>query len=98
MKVSGIIATALLVVSIAANAYMVNERLEKKFYQKGRQDGAKVVTDKVIQQVKKTGRLTVTMPDGQMVVLTRQRPTLPPMAPAEKVVRDSNEATVSDGK
>lgn len=97
MRVLGtMLLTAVVVVMLGMNVWFVNERLEVKYYQKGVADGRNRVVDQIISQVQKTGRLTVTMPNGKMVVLDRQRPPLPTAPP----VPDANsvEKKVDNGK
>ena len=86
-----ILATAVITVSLAANLWMGNERIQVKFYQKGRADARDIVVNQIIKQVQKTGRLTVTMPDGQLVVLSKQPSNIPVPVPADApLVKDPN--------
>ena len=89
MNLRSIVILVVLVISLVANAWLCNDRLEKKFYQQGIQDGTDKVVKQVIEQVKKTGQLQVTIPDVGAVVLAVQRSTttpIPTSAPAPAVV------------
>ncbi len=69
-RVRDILTVVVLVASLGANAWFANERLEKKFYQKGITDGGKRVTDAIVQHVQKTGQLNVSLPDGRKLLMT----------------------------
>lgn len=82
MRFTGILLIVVLVVSLVANAWFINERLEKRFYQKGMVDGSKVLNAKIIEQIQKTGMLNVNLPDGQKITMA-VKPSRPPVVPTE---------------
>ena len=81
MRVRDMLMIVILVVSLGANAWLVNTRLEEKFYQKGVQYGSKTLANQVIAQVEKTGRLTVTGTDGRNIPMQVVVPEAPPLQP-----------------
>ena len=81
MKVRDIVTVVVLLVSLGANAWFANERLERKFYDKGLVDGRKALANQVIKQVETTGRLAITTDSGRQIpmVVQRQAPQPPSM-------------------
>ena len=70
LNVSTLIVVVVLVVSLAVNAWLINERLETKYYESGRREGATKLSNQIVNQVVKSGQLTVTLPNGTKVLLT----------------------------
>lgn len=73
MKVRSILTVVVVVASLCANVWFANDRLERKFYQKGITDGGKKMTDAIVQHVQKTGQLNVSLPDGRKVLMAVSR-------------------------
>ena len=68
----------LLIASLVLNAILIQQRLEKRFYQRGVTDGVRQMGDKVINEVQTRGRLNVKMADGRQVVLVTVPDKTPP--------------------
>lgn len=87
MRAGQFVVVTLLVISLIGNVLLLVERFEKRFYQMGVQAGAKQVTDRVMSDIQKNGRLNVQLPDGRKMVL-EAIPSRPPVKveaiPAEK--------------
>ena len=74
MRVKEMLVVALLVASLCTNAWLLNERLEIGYYQKGVRDGRAALGSKVVAQVERTGRLAVTATDGRQIPLVVEQP------------------------
>ena len=81
LRLREILVVIVLAASLVANAWLANDRLEKKFYQRGVKEGKTIVANQVINQVEKTGRLLVTVSSGKQIALQVVVPEAPPLAP-----------------
>lgn len=51
------------------NIYQAHQKLKGVYYKKGIETGSERVENKVIEQVRKEGKINVLMPNGRMVTL-----------------------------
>lgn len=104
MTTKQIIAAAVLMASVVLNALFINERLEKRFYRKGVNDGARQLGDRLVTEVRKSQAINVKMPDGETVTLAtleafrkqlaaRQAQRVPAMSKQEPVI-DAMQGTI----
>lgn len=73
MKVRDVLLVAFLVVSLGANAWLVNQRLEGLYYAKGVADGKEALAAQVVNQVQQKGTLNITLPSGQQIPMIVQQ-------------------------
>ena len=85
MNLKQVVILVVLIVSLVANAWLVNERLEGAFYRRGIAAGRKALAGQVVEQVVKTGKISVTTDEGEEIPLVRARPGLPGEIDAAKL-------------